>query len=221
MRKARTTDTRVALVGAGSFGDSPLAGVGGLAERLGPVKAPSLRVASRIANNLRAGRAVPDYQEFEACPVVLISVPDKMSEAIIGEMALSGLDWTGKVIVLCSNRLGVTELHPLGQLGAVTGSLAVVPGFESHWYLLEGDKPVERQIRPMLAHHGVRVTIVAAGEKSRCVSALASMGSEFVPLLKTAADSLKTAGLENTEAAAILEKQLRRTLRSYFRSGKL
>lgn len=212
---------QVALVGAGSFGDSPLARVSGLAEILGPVKAPSLRVASRIANNLRAGRAVPDYREFEGCPVVLISVPDPMAAAIISEMARAGLDWTGKVVVLCSNRLGMKELSPLCQLGAVTGSLAVVSGFESHWYLLEGERPVERQIRPMLVKPSVRVTLIASGEKGRYISGLDSVASQFVPLLVKAVDSLRLAGLGNTEAFAILEKQLLRTVRSYFRSGKL
>ncbi len=211
---------RVALVVAGSFSESPLARASGLVDSLGPVKASSLRLASRIANKLPAGRAVVDYQEFEACPVVLVNVPDEMSRAIISEMALAGIDWTGKVVVLCSNRLGVAELSRLGQLGAATGSLAVVSGFESQWYLLEGEKSVERQIRPMLVQRGVRVTMIASGEKARYASALDAVGSELGPVLKKASDSLKIAGLANAEALAILENQLLSTLRSYFRSGK-
>ncbi len=43
------------LVGAGKFSDSPLSRMLLAGNGLGPVKAPSLRVASRIANTVWGG----------------------------------------------------------------------------------------------------------------------------------------------------------------------
>ena len=54
MRKGQS----VGLIGAGKITDSPLERMWALRERLGPVKASSMRVASRIANSLRAGHPV-------------------------------------------------------------------------------------------------------------------------------------------------------------------
>jgi hypothetical protein len=72
MKKAQS----VGLIGTGSLTDSPLTRFRWLSERLGPVKSASYRVASRIANMLRAGHPVKDYVEFESCELILICVPE-------------------------------------------------------------------------------------------------------------------------------------------------
>ena len=73
MKKAQS----VGLIGTGSLTDSPLTRFWWLSERLGPVKSASYRVASRIANMLRAGRPVKDYAEFESCDLILVYVPEE------------------------------------------------------------------------------------------------------------------------------------------------
>ena len=68
MKKAQL----VGLIAAGNLTGAPLTRFWWLAERLGPVKSGSYRVASRIVNMLRAGHPVKDYAEFETCDLVLI-----------------------------------------------------------------------------------------------------------------------------------------------------
>src|SRR5258707_15052502 len=98
MKKAQS----VGLIGAGSLTDSPLTRFWWLSERLGPVKSASFRVASRIANMLRAGHPVKDYAEFESCALVLVCVPEECVAAVIADMLSSEVSWRGKAVVLCS-----------------------------------------------------------------------------------------------------------------------
>jgi len=65
------------LIGTGNLTDSPLTRFWSLPERLGPVKSSSYRLASRIANMLRAGHPVKDYADFESCILILVCVPEE------------------------------------------------------------------------------------------------------------------------------------------------
>src|SRR5260370_13061866 len=80
MKKAKS----VALIGAGKLSGSPVSEFWRLSDRLGPVKAPSFRLASRIANRLRAGHPVRDYAEFDSCRLILVSVPHAILPAVVG-----------------------------------------------------------------------------------------------------------------------------------------
>ena len=86
MKKAQS----VGLIGTGSLTDSPLTRFWWLSERLGPVKSASYRVASRIANMLRAGHPVKDYAEFESCALILVCVPEETVPQVVSEMISAG-----------------------------------------------------------------------------------------------------------------------------------
>jgi hypothetical protein len=94
----------------------------------------------------------------------------------------------------------------------------MIPGYNDRWFLLEGGKAVERQVRPVLVH--LRVTVIGAGQKQGYLEALAGMGAQFLPCLRQAGEGLKMAGIPKGEASEIVERQVMRTMRSYFRSGK-
>jgi hypothetical protein len=209
---------RVALIGAGKLAGSPITRMRPLETQLGPVKAPSLRLASRIANSLRAGHPVSNYEEFEDCKLILISVPDAMLAPLLEELPGALSSWRGKIVVACSDTAGCEQLASLSHRGATTGTLAMIPGYEDRWFLLEGDKTVERQVRPMLAP--LRVTAVGPMQKKQYLTALDCMGRQFLPCLKNASDGLRTAGIPGGEVSEIVERQAIRTMRSYFRSGK-
>src|ERR1700737_4659403 len=101
MKKAKS----LALIGAGKLTGSPLSGFWRLSDRLGAGKSPSFRLASRIANALRAGHPVRDYAEFDSCRLILVSVPDAMLPAVVREIAAANICWRNKSIVLCSASL--------------------------------------------------------------------------------------------------------------------
>ena len=212
--------SRAALVGAGKFSDSPLSRVPDLAQHLGPVKAPSFRLANRLANSLRGGQAVKDYSELAGSALILLSVPDAQAPAFVAELAASGLTFSGKAVVICSDRLSAAALDDLSALGSATGSFCAVPGFENKWFLLEGGKLVEREMRPLIKHRGARVTVLAEGSKAPYLAGLDRLGPGFSPQVKDALECLRAAGITNAEAFLILEKQASRTMRSCFRSGR-
>ena len=136
MKKAKS----VALIAAGRLTGSPVFGFRRLSDRLGPVMAPSFRLASRIANSLRAGHPVRDYAEFDSCRLILLSVPDAMLPAVVGEIASANICWRNKTVLLCSASLDSGELRNLAACGASIGSISAIPGFEDPRYLVEGDR---------------------------------------------------------------------------------
>ena len=119
MKKAQS----VGLIAAGSLTDSPLTRFWSLPERLGPVKSASYRVASRIANMLRAGHPVKDYAEFEACILILVCVPEENVSQVVAEMLSAAISWRGKAVLLCSTWLDSSSLRELAARGAAVGSI--------------------------------------------------------------------------------------------------
>ena len=210
----------VALVSAGKLTDSPITRFWGLPARLGPVKASSLRLSSRMVNTLRAGHAVDSYAEFERCAMILICVPDDAVSAIVSELVESSLTWTNKAVVLCSPWLDSQDLQPLASLGAAVGSATPIPGFEEHRYLVEAGRPVVREMRGLIEHRGTRVIAIEPGLKPFFLACLTCTGPLFHSLLRAATECIRPTGVTMADATAIVERQIDRTLRSYFKAGR-
>jgi predicted short-subunit dehydrogenase-like oxidoreductase (DUF2520 family) len=216
MKKAQS----VGLIGTGSLTDSPLTRFWWLSERLGPVKSASYRVASRIANMLRAGHPVKDYAEFESCALILISVPEETVPQVISEMLSSGISWRGKAVVLCSTWLGSGDLCELAARGASVGSISEIPGFDDERYLVEGDPLAIRQSRSLVEYRERRVVSIARHLKPFYLAALTCTGTLLFALLHVASESLRRAGNPPGLSATLLERQVARTLRSYLKGGR-
>ncbi|MBZ5606850.1 MAG: hypothetical protein LAP38_01220 [Acidobacteriia bacterium] len=216
MKKAQS----VALIGAGKLTDSSLARFWALSELLGPVKASSFRLASRIANRLRAGYPVKDCSEFDACRLILICVPDRSVKGVVAELCSAPIHWPRKAVVLCSTWLDSMELRPLAARGASVGSLSTIPGFDDTRYLVEGDRLAVLESRRLVEHGERRAVAIERQLKPLFLTALTCTGSLLVPLLMAASESLRHAGVPSAASAAILEKQLSQSLRSYVRGGR-
>ncbi len=216
MKKARS----VGLIGAGSLTDSPLTRFRWLSDRLGPVKSGSFRVASRIANMLRTGHAVKDYAEFESCELILICVPEGTLPQIVSEMLSSGISWRGKTVVLCSTWLDSGDLRDLSARGASVGSIAAIPGFDGEGYLVEGDPLAIRQSKSLVEHRDRRAVSIERPLKPFYLAALTSTGTLLFALLHVAFESLRRAGNPPGLSAALLERQVARTLRSFLKGGR-
>ena len=216
MKKAKW----VALIAAGSFSDSPLARIRQLSDRLGPVKATSFRLASRIANGLRAGHAVKDYREFDACRLILVAVPNDTVAPTVRGLLASPVSWRGKAVVLLSSSLSSGKLDELAACGASVGSISPIPGFDDRRYVVEGGKFAVRESRRLLETAGTRAIVLDPQLKSFYLMALACTGSLFFASVAAAAECLRNAGMDPSALELILEKQLERSLRSYVRGGR-
>ena len=216
MKKAKS----VALIGAGKLSGSPVSEFWRLSDRLGPVKAPSFRLASRIANRLRAGHPVRDYAEFDSCRLILVSVPDAILPAVVGEIASASICWRNKSIVLCSASLDSGELSDLASRGASIGSISAIPGFDDPRYLVEGDPLAILESKRLVQNASRRTVAIQRSLKPFYLAALTSTSSVLFALLLAASESLRQAGISTSMSATILEKQLHKTLRSHMKAGR-
>src|SRR5512133_612805 len=105
------------MVCAGAVSRTTVGTHPGILQQLGPVKAASLRVASRAVNAMRAGTAVSTYQELAEVSVILISAPDAEIELIIGQLATAGLRFRHKVILLADSEFDSGALLALTTAG--------------------------------------------------------------------------------------------------------
>jgi len=216
MKKAKS----VALIGAGKLTDSPLSRFYWLSDRLGPVKSSSFRLASRIANQLRAGHPVKDFEEFHSSELILVSVPDSMLPLVLAELASAPIDFNGKAVVLSSFWLDSSELHQFSARGAAVASISPIPGFDDLRYLLEGDRAAVLSSRRLVEHGDRRAIAIERSLKPFFLAALTWTGSVFFSVLAAAGESLRIAGVTPAVSASILEKQVGRTLRSFARAGR-
>jgi hypothetical protein len=216
MKKAQS----VGLIGTGNLTDSPLTRFWFLSERLGPVKSASYRVASRIANMLQAGHPVKDYAEFESCVLILVCVPEETVAQVVAEMLSAEIDWRGKAVVLCSTWLDSGELRELSARGASVGSISPIPGFEDQRYLVEGDPLAIRQSKSLVEYRERRAVAVERPLKPFFLVALTCTGALAFALLRVAFESLQHAGIQPGFSAAMLERQISRTLRSFLKGGR-
>lgn len=210
----------VGLIGAGNLTDSPLTRFRWLSERLGPVKSGSFRVASRIANMLRAGHPVKDYAEFEHCTLILISVPDKIIGQVVSELLSSDINWRRKAVVLASAWLDSSELQAFSQRGAAVGCITPIPGFDDERYLVEGDPLAIRESRNLIEHRDCRAIAIERPLKPFFLAALTCTGTLAFALFRVAFESLQHAGVPSAAAGAILDRQIARTLRSFLKGGR-
>jgi hypothetical protein len=210
----------VALIAGGKISGSPLARFWLLSEMLGPVKASSFRLASRIANSLRAGHPVKDYREFDACYLILICVPDDALAGVVAELCSAGISWRGKSVVLCSAWRDSSELRELSTRGAAIGSITTIPGFHDLRYLVSGDKRAIQESKRLVENRERRCLAIERGRKPLYLAALTCTGSLLFPLVMAASESLRRAGVTPAVSISILEKQLTIGLRAYARGGR-
>jgi hypothetical protein len=216
MKKAKP----VALIEGGNLGSSPLARFRWPSETLGPVKASSFRLASRIANRLQAGYPAKDYQEFDACTLILICVPDATLPSVLVELSAAEICWKRKALVLCSAWLDSSELGHFAARGAAVGSLSPIPGLDDVRYLLEGDKLAVLEAKRLVENRRAPAIAIERGLKPFYLAALTCTGPAAFALAAAASECLRHAGVAPLDSAAILEKQLRKTLHSYLRAGR-
>jgi hypothetical protein len=182
--------------------------------------APSFRLASRIANSLRAGHPVRNYAEFDACRLIVVSVPDAMLPTFLREIASANISWPNKTILLCSASLDSGELSGLAARGASIGSISAIPGFEDPRYLVEGDRLAILESKQIMEQGSRRIVAIERSLKPFYLAALTSTSSLLFALLLAASEFLHRAGISASVAVSILEKQLRRTLRSHAKAGR-
>ena len=214
MRKAR----QIALVGAGRTATS-LSRLPGLGEHLGPVMASSLRVASRIVNQLRAGRPVADAIEFADCPLVLVCVPDAQIEKEVHRLVRSGVEWRGRSVVLAETLRDSIALTPLAERGALTASVNALQSVQGSMFIGDGDARAIALFRKTLLTRSARLLRLDSGGKPLFLAGL-SLARLPLHLADAAGQSMRAAGLPAGFARSIVKHAMAESVRAFAKAGK-
>jgi predicted short-subunit dehydrogenase-like oxidoreductase (DUF2520 family) len=210
----------IALVAGGQVSRSFLVRLPRLRERIGPVKAASVRVASRVVNAIHAGYPVRDYQSVTEARIIAVHVPGELLAHTLEQLRAAQANWHGKTVLLCDAVRSSAALETLAVAGASVASLAPIDGFDERRFVAEGDPRAVRAIRLLIEDGNTRVVEITPGMKDLFLAGLAFATSLFTPMAAAATECLKGAGLATGVAALVSEGLFERSLRGYVKAGR-
>lgn len=176
----------------------------------------SLRLASRISNNLRAGRPVREFAGLQDAELILLSVPGEQAGPL---MDFDALDWTGKTVLVCDSAADLDLIEALRTHGIPQAALNPVPGF-SDLFSVTGDRTAVREAKSLVKSLQATAIEVPVGRLNLFGAALTLSTSLFTPMLDIAADCLRQSGLTPMEAAKWTDTLFQQTIRGYRHAGR-
>ncbi len=210
----------IGLVCAGGVTKSWMAKRQGFLDLLGPVKATSLRIASRLVNSLRAGRAVESNEAFGPCSIVFVAVPNESLPSVLDELAASGIDWHEKTLVVVDSDLDVADLHAFEVRRAATATLGLIDAVPSLRLVVQGEPRTVKLFRRLLEQDGTRLIEIRSGAKGVYLAGLTIAESLAAPLLSASVKCLTIAGLDLAHAQSVADASLGRARQAYLKAGR-
>jgi len=206
-------------LGAGAVSASLIGRLPSRIRELGPVSAVSYRVASRIANTLRAGYPVRTADELNGAPCVLFHSPPEHVEILIGLLEKAEIDWAGKALVFCDCVVGRAITQRFQAKGAST---AVARQFDIPGRIItEGfDGAALQTVHRMARELRMKAVEILPGSADLFDAAMTLGSAAITPLIDRAAALLRDAGIRDIEAARIASSLFEQTARDYAHSGK-
>lgn len=214
-----TRQRPVGLIASGRMVESALTRAPGLCEGLGPVVASSLRLASRYANALKAGRAAR-LEELEECGLVAIQAPAEKLPQVLGMLRAGRMEWRGRTAALLNDDLDVAALGELRARGAAVCAAAVAPGPGTPVMVAEGDAEAVRAVREWGREAKIRLVELNEGTKLMYGAALTSANALILPVLEAAQRSLRGAGLSLPDARRIVAHLAMGAVRAHGAHGR-
>ena len=211
---------QLGLVAEGNSTASAVLRLPNLAEDLGPIKSTVLRVARRLSNMLKAGYAVAGYEELQAASLILIHVPDSSVPRVVQELCASELVFKDLSFVLCESWLPSKELSPLAAKGAEIGTLVNFPTQERDWFAVEGQAKAVRQVRQFLERNEVRSSEIQPDTKHLLFASGLLATALPLPLLVTAQQALRAAGVSGKVLYALLEQVAQKMLQDFLKGAR-
>lgn len=203
--------------GAGAVAKSLIGRIPSKTRDFGPVSAVSYRVASRIANTLRAGHPVRTAEELDTAAVVLFHAPPEQAQILLRFLESAEIRWPGKALIFCD-----CDYHDVDRRFAAAGAGTAMLrdfGIPGH-ILISGNGsalPAARRIARSLKLKPVEIL----PDATEIFDAAVTLGTAAVtPLIDSAASLLRQAGMRDPEAARVAASLFAQTARGYAHSGK-
>jgi hypothetical protein len=209
------------LLGGGAVSASLIGKLPARTRELGPVSAVSYRVASRIANTLRAGHAVRKAAELGSARCVLFHAPPDSIEPLIDLLESAGIDWSGKALVFCDCFIDRAVRRRFQAKGATT-AIARQFGMAGRM-MVEADEEggaALRVVHRIARELHLKATEISPGSPDLFDAAITLGSAAVTPLIDRAAALLRASGVRDIEAVRIAASLFEQSAREYARSGK-
>jgi signal transduction histidine kinase len=208
----------IGLLAAGPMSPA-LFRISNLNVHLGPVASASLRVASRLANRIKAGTAVQPELLHQA-ELVFITGPEDAFPELLQLALSSGIDWRDRTAILLDFRRDASDLAPLRAAGASTGTLDSLDAFADPRFVCDADAMARRRLQRFANATNSSIFYLDPGGKQVFAAGTAFTGTLLTPLVAATVNCLKKAGLSQAESILIAERNTLHTLRSWLKSGR-
>jgi hypothetical protein len=206
------------VAGAGAVGKSLIGRLPGKARDIGPIACVSYRVASRIANTLRAGHAAREPGDLNTSRTILFHSPPDQIAGLAPVLLSDQIHWTGKSLVLCDCELPSDLLACLTERGA---SAASASEFGIAGYLaIQGTGPALTAAHRMARELRLKAIDIPPGAGTTFKAAITFATCAFTPLIDRVATLLRQAGVRETEAPRLAAALFQKTAADYIHSGK-
>ncbi len=213
------------VLGAGAVGASLIGRMASGSREIGPVSARSYRVASRIANTLRAGYPVRNAAELSEVPCVLFHAPPAYAQDLLEKLETAEIDWSGKALVFCDCVVDPAIRQSFRAKGASTAVARQfgIPGS----VIVEADREASarngaalRTVQRIARELRIKAVAITPGSEDVFDAAMTLGSAAITPLIDRAAALLRDAGIRDIEAAQLAASLFEQTARDYARSGK-
>lgn len=186
------------------------------------VYAPTLRLASRVSNTLRAGAPTCSLEKALACPIVFIRLPEPDLSKLLVRMEKIAVNWRAKILVLCDSAGDSATLRSFEARGAHAATIGVLDtggNQNATQFVVEGHSRAVAAVHRVLKLPRLTTLRIAKGEKKRFWRAIEIM-EYMLPLAIAAEQELRAAGLPRETASALLDEQASVVMRYYRRAGR-
>jgi len=206
------------VIGAGALSRSFIAQLPRKARQIGPVAGVSLRVASRLANSLRAGHAVRSADELNAASAILFHAPPDQVDAIAALLEKARIEWKDKSLIFCDCEVSGAVMERFRALGAST-AVALQFGI-ADTIMLDGAPPALAHAHRLASELRLKAIEVLPGTAGTFAAVLTLTNGAFTPLIGRAASLLRSVGMRDKDAAHMATTLFGRTIQEFHHSGK-
>lgn len=196
---------QVGLIVEGNSTQSVTLRITGIAEEIGPIKATTKRVARRVSNLLRTGRAIERYEDLEGCDLILMRLPDSQVKRVVAELTSSQLKLAGISFVLCESWLPSEVLNPLRKANASVATMVSIPSHRRNWFAIEGETTAGARIKRLLRKADSHGLDLKPGTKHLYFAATALAETLPRALYAAAQRAMRGSGLNGKHLYTLLE----------------
>ena len=211
------------LVCAGGLSQSFLTRLPALLARLGPIKAPSFRVARQMSNTLRAGSPASHYSALDGCPMIWVSVPEASLDRVLRDLVvrtpIRQAPFTKTMVVLCGCERDSMAPDLLKGTGARVATLNPVPDAQEKIFVAEGHAGTVRTLRGLLERDRRKLICLQPASKPLYFAGIHMSAPLLLPWIAAGVECLRASGFTRAEAVKVGEILGSRAIKKYGKAG--